>query len=293
MRYIERAAARVAYSTTGAGPAVLLVQGVGIVGEGWRPQIDGLAGHHQVIAFDNRGIGASTLGRGPLTIDALAADALAILDAEGIERCHVVGHSMGGLIAQAIALAQPARVASLTLMCTFPDGPSGARLTPSTLVASLRTRIGTRRMRRQAFLELVMPASLLRATDRDALAASLAPLFGRDLAEQPPIVMRQLRAMTRFDVRDRLGELAAVPTLVASAAEDRIAPPVRGRALTASIPGARYVEFSNAGHGLPIQYPHAVNLLLAEHFAGADALPNDPAGYWYAGARRCIVTARP
>jgi pimeloyl-ACP methyl ester carboxylesterase len=276
MPYIERAGARVSYSVTGTGPAVLLVQGVGIVGEGWRPQIAGLARDHRCIAFDNRGIGESTPGDAPLTVTAMAADALAILDAEGVERCHVVGHSMGGLIAQAFALDAPARVASLTLMCTFPDGPSGARLSPSSLLTSIRTRVGTRAMRRRAFVELVMPPSVLRETDRDALAARLAPLFGRDLAEQPPVVMRQLRAMARYvDAAPRLRELAAIPTLVMSAQHDRIAPPARGRALAAAIPGARYVEFADAGHGLPIHCPDAVNRLLAAHFAAA--LPNERA----------------
>ncbi len=220
-RFIERAGARIRYTRTGVGPGVLLVQGVGIVGEGWRPQLDALADRHTLIAFDNRGIGASTLGAGPLAVEAMAADALAILDAEGLERCHVVGHSMGGLIAQAIALAAPGRVASLALLCTFPDGPSGARLTPATLAVSLRTRIGTRAMRRRAFVETA-----------------------------------------------RLRELGALRTLVVSASEDRIAPPARGRALAAAIPGARYVELPAAGHGLPIQCAEAVNRLLADHFAG-------------------------
>jgi pimeloyl-ACP methyl ester carboxylesterase len=269
MPFIERDGARIHYTATGSGPAVLLVQGVGIVGEGWRPQIDGLARRHRCIAFDNRGIGASTLGTARLTVEAMAADALAILDAARVTRCHVVGHSMGGLIAQAIALDAPERVASLTLMCTFRDGPSGARLSPASLVSALRTRVGTRAMRRRAFVELVMPDAVLRATDRDALAARLAPLFGRDLADQPPIVMKQLRAMARFDESIKLARLGTIRTLVVSAAHDRIAPPRHGRALANAIPLARYVEYPDAGHGLPIHQADDVNGLLAEHFAAA------------------------
>src|SRR6185503_2192983 len=111
--------ARVSYSRTGTGEPVLLIQGVGAVGNAWRPQIDALASRYSVITIDNRGIGASTITEGAVTI----------VDAEGIGRCHVVGHSMGGLIAMQIALTSPRRVKSLALLCTFPDGRSGARLT--------------------------------------------------------------------------------------------------------------------------------------------------------------------
>jgi 3-oxoadipate enol-lactonase len=101
-----------------------------------------------------------------LSIEAMADDALEILDAECIDRCHVVGHSMGGLIAMQLALTSPRRVKSLSLLCPFPDGRSGARLTRDALLAGVRSRIGTRTMRRNAFMELV-----------------LAELFGRDRAD--------------------------------------------------------------------------------------------------------------
>ena len=120
------------------------------------------------------------------------------------------------------------------------------------LMTALRMRIGTRAMRRNAFLELIMPDRYLREIDRAALAARLAPLFGHDLAEQPSIVMKQLRAMSAYDAGARLAGLAKIPTLVVSAAEDRIALTASGRALAAAIPNARYLEIADAGHGLPI-----------------------------------------
>jgi 3-oxoadipate enol-lactonase len=122
-------------------------------------------------------------------------------------------------------------------------------------------------MRRRAFVALVMPDAVLRTTDRDTLAERLAPLFGRDLAEQPPIVMQQLRAMARYDATARLHALGDIRTLVVSATHDRIAPPRHGRALAAAIPDARYVEYPDAGHGLPIHHARAVNQLLADYFA--------------------------
>jgi 3-oxoadipate enol-lactonase len=102
--------ARVSYSRTGTGPPVLLIQGVGAIGDAWRPQINGLRDRFSLIAFDHRGLGASTMTAGTLSIEAMADDALAILDAEGVDRCHVVGHSMGALIAIQLALTCPRRV---------------------------------------------------------------------------------------------------------------------------------------------------------------------------------------
>jgi pimeloyl-ACP methyl ester carboxylesterase len=189
----------ISYARAGSGPPVLLVQGVGVVGNGWKPQVDGLSDRFTLLSFDNRGIGASPF-QGKPSIEAMAADALAIADAEGVERFHVAGAYLKGI-------------------------------------------------------------------DREQLAENLAPLFGRDLAEQPPIVMAQVRAMSRFDASARLAELSPIPTLVVSAAEDRIAKPEYGRALAAAIPGARYVEIPAAGHGVPIQLARNVNEILAEHWA--------------------------
>ena len=118
--------AEIHYTADGSGPAVLLVQGVGAIGRAWRPQIDALKASYTVIAFDNRGIGESTGGDGPLSIEAMAADALAVADASGASSFHLVGHSMGGIIAQQIAFAAPDRVRSLSLLCTFARGAQGA-----------------------------------------------------------------------------------------------------------------------------------------------------------------------
>jgi 3-oxoadipate enol-lactonase len=268
---ITRSGASIAYSRIGSGTAVLMIQGAGLVGNGWRPQVDALARRHTVITVDNRGIGGSSRGDGPLTIEVMADDALAVLQAEGIERFHLAGHSMGGLIAQQIALTVAERVISLSLLCTFLRGAQGARLTPSMLLTAVRMRVGPRQLRRNAFLELVMPAHYLRSADHAQLAETLRPLFGHDLADQPSIVMHQVRAMSRFDVSESLHTLGTIPTLVLSAVHDRIARPVFGRALSAAIPGSRYVEWPDAGHGVTIQCAGPINDLLAEHLNRADA----------------------
>jgi 3-oxoadipate enol-lactonase len=114
-----------------------------------------------------------------------------------------------------------------------------------------------------------MPARYLQETDRAALATRLEPLFGHDLADQPAIVMTQLRAMAKYDASSRLSALAHIPTLVVTASEDRIARCAYGKALAAAIPGARYVELSDAGHGVTIHRPDDINRLLVEHFSQA------------------------
>jgi pimeloyl-ACP methyl ester carboxylesterase len=255
----------VAYRSAGSGPAVLCIQGVGVAGDGWAPQVEALAQRYRVLTFDNRGVGTTPRGAGPLSIERMAADAAAILDAEGIDRCHVVGHSMGGLIALAVALGAPSRALSLSLLCTFADGAGPTRPTMRTIALGIPTRIGTRRMRRLAMQRMLFPDAYLRHVDRAALAERLNLLFGRDLGEAPPIVSEQLKVMGRYDATARLSTLAGVPTLVVSGRHDPIAPPAFGRAIAAGIPGARYVEYEDASHALPIQHADRINALLLGH----------------------------
>jgi pimeloyl-ACP methyl ester carboxylesterase len=265
MGQVQTAGARVAYKKEGQGPVVLLIQGVGVIGNGWLPQVQGLTDRFTLITFDNRGIGGSEISNGELSIEAMATDALAIMDQEQIASFHVAGHSMGGVIAQQVALSAPHRVKSLSFLCTFACGKQATRLTLSILWLGLRCRIGSRVARRNAFLEIIMPSNHLRTLNRVQLAEELAPLFGHDLADQPSIVMKQLRAMSKYDRRTDLARLKSIPTLVLSATEDKIALPEYGQELAACIPGARFVEIPDAGHGVPIQRAGQVNALLAEH----------------------------
>jgi pimeloyl-ACP methyl ester carboxylesterase len=241
------------------------------VGEGWRPQIDALKQRFQTLIFDNRGIGKSIPCTGPVSIEAMAEDARTLMEAAGWESAHLVGHSMGGVIAQQLAVDCPQRVRSLSLLCTFARGKDAARLTPWVLWMTLRTRIGTRRMRRRAFLEMICPPSALQIADTDALAARFAALIGRDLADQPPILMKQLMAMARHNAYSRLGELRGIPTLVVSADHDRIALPRYGQTLAGAIPGARFELLSDASHGVPIHIPARINDLLTHFLGSAEA----------------------
>ena len=271
MPVIATRQARVQYWKTGTGPAVILVQGAGVIGEGWRPQIDALQDRYTTIWIDNRGVGQSVTTSSALTIEDMAADVLAVADAERLTQFHLAGHSMGGLIAQQVALSAADRVSSLALLCTFLRGREATAVSWPMLVTALRSRIGTRRMRRHAFIEMVMPRHYLAAMDREALCAGVGSMFGRDLADQPPIVMQQLRAMGKFDVSSRLASLAHIPTLVLSAAQDLIARPRYGRALAAAMPGAAYIEVADGGHAVTIQCAGEVNARLIAHLDAASA----------------------
>ncbi len=259
------------YDVMGAGPPVVFIQGTGVHGGGWFPQTSAMHAAFACLAFDHRGMGASQPTGTRVTIAQLAQDTLALMDEQRWTSAHVVGHSMGGLVALEVALAARARVRSLSLLCTFARGRDATRMTPAMLWTGVRTRIGTRTQRRRAFLELVLPPQDRAVARADAIAEELAPLFGHDLADQPPIVLAQLRAMAAYDATPRLAALAGVPTLVVSAEHDRIAPPALGRALAAGVPGSVYHELAGAAHGMPIHRAAEVNALLQAHVSRVEA----------------------
>lgn len=264
---VEHRGCTFAWWMRGEGPPVLWIQGTGVHGDGWLPQVDALSDRYRCLWFDNRGMGKSQPPGVPLSVAQMAEDARVLLDAAGWESAHVVGHSLGGAVALELALLARERVRSLALLCTFSRGAVATKLTSHMLWLGLRSRIGTRRSRRKAFLEIILPPEELAGTDTEALAARLAALFGHDLADQPPIVMQQLRALAAWDATPRLPELAGLPTFILSAAHDPISRPAEaGRILAAGIPGARHVELPHASHGAPIQCASEVNALLDEHF---------------------------
>jgi pimeloyl-ACP methyl ester carboxylesterase len=267
---LEHRGGTLAYALAGDGPPAIFIQGVSVHGDGWRPQVEALSQRFCCLWFDNRGIGKSSPQPRGLSIESMADDALALIDAQGWESAHVIGHSMGGAIAQALALDRRERVRSLALLCTFARFRDAFTATRRLLPLSLRTRIGTARMRRWAFLEMVMPPQALRGRDRDALARELEPLFGHPLDTMPKAAMQQAAAIARFDSTPRLGELDGVPTLVVSAEHDPIAPPVLGQKLAAGIPGARFEQIRDASHGVTIHRGDAINALLSVHFERAE-----------------------
>jgi pimeloyl-ACP methyl ester carboxylesterase len=253
------------FDRRGAGLSVLWIQGVGVCGSGWKPQVDELSRDFDCVTFDNRGLGASPLA-GEVSIEQMAYDCLELMDSLGWSSAHLVGHSMGGVIAQQVALLAPRRTRSLSLLCTFSQGAEAARMNFRILLLGIRSRVGTRRMRRKAFLEMLFSPRMLAVKNADRLAAEMATLVGRDLADNPPIVMRQLKALASSDLSDQLSTLRTIPTLVASAEYDPIALPAYGKRLAELIPAARFAELDGLSHGAPIEDARRVNGLLRDHW---------------------------
>jgi pimeloyl-ACP methyl ester carboxylesterase len=268
---VETNGCKLHYKVEGTGEPAVFIQGVGVHGDGWLPQTQELKAKFRCVTFDNRGMGLSQPSGCALTVAQMAEDALTVMDSVGIDSAHLAGHSLGGAVALETALLARDRVRSLALLCTSARGSDATRPTPKMVWLGLRSRVGTRRMRSNAFLEIVMPPEYLSAHDRGALAKHLQPLFGHALCDTPDIVMPQLKALKEFNREQRLDQLIGIPTLVLSTAHDLIFPPNCGQRLASAIPGARYVEIANAAHGVTLQSPEVINHLLLEHFTSVHA----------------------
>lgn len=251
---VDRPGARIAVHTAGdGGPPVFLVQGTGVAGEGWRPQIDALAGDHRVAWFDGRGLGESTWNGARFDAQTLVDDALAALASLDWPPATVVGHSLGGVLALQLALDAPERVAGLGLWSTFLTGAAVVGMNPAKLWTSIRMNLGFAASRRRAALELVFPEAHLAGQDPDALFDRMSAMFGRPLHTATPIVWAQLRAIRALDPRPRLAELT-VPARVFTGAEDIVAPVAGNRALAEAL-GAPLTVIDGTGHALPVQRP--------------------------------------
>ena len=270
-RTLEYCGCLLAFDLVGSGQPVVFIHGTGVHGAAWRPQTDALSAEYTCLFFDNRGMARSQPRGVAITITQMAQDALALMDALAWTNAHVVGHSLGGIVAQELAIIAPHRAKSLSLLCTFSRGRDAMQMSAGMLWTGLRSRIGTRRQRRRAFLELMMPPAGLAKVDANAMAISLEPVFGHDLADQPPVVLAQMRAMGGYDATPRLNALRDIPTMVVAAELDRISPPHVGRAMAAAIPGATYHEIAGAAHGVPVQCAGTINNLLREHWRAVDA----------------------
>ena len=227
-----------------AGDPVMLIMGLGASSRLWFRLLPWLAREHRVIVFDNRGTGSSAPVRARLTMEALAQDAVTVLDAAGIERAHVVGASMGGMIAQHVALDHRDRVRSLVLACTTAGGRSGAPPWRLLASAALRPLLGPRRS-----FPLVAPSLYAAGTLREQGARVVEDLERRMADATSPLTLyAQLGAIALHDTRPRLTELGGTPTLVVHGLEDRLVPPARGRELAELIPGARLELIPACGH---------------------------------------------
>lgn len=242
---------RLDYEATGHGPAVLLVMGLGLPGAAWWRTVPVLAGSLRVITFDNRGSGRSDRPPGLYAIGDMAGDAVAVLDAEGVERAHVYGISMGGMIAQELALRHPGRVCALVLGATSPGG-AGATSPDGDTIRFLRRRPAMPAEEARWASVPYLYSARTRRDGGDRISEDLArrQVFRFDAAGYGA----QLAAAVAHDAGSRLGQIAA-PTLVVHGIEDRLVPPDNGRALAAAIPGADLRLFADAAHAYTTDEP--------------------------------------
>lgn len=266
MPFIELENTKINYERVGSGETILFIQGVGCIGNVWKPQIDVLQKNFDCIQFDNRGIGKSTGDTKNLTIEQMVGDTMGLLDALGIERAHIVGHSLGGVIAYELALKVPKRVLSLALLCTFHRGKDVLIPTFAVIKNGLLTNIGTLSMRRKAFARMVTSAQTIQEKGIESIVENLTQIFGRDLAILPPVAMKQFRALTRHDSSHRLHELANIPSLVIAGRHDSIGRPKLGEKLAKAIDAKDFIVFEDSSHALTIHMAERVNELLFAHF---------------------------
>lgn len=251
------------------GPRVLLVQGVGCVGEGWRPQIDDLARDHQVAWLDNRGIGGSVPFGGAVTVEEMARDCQRLLDHLGWQTAHLVGHSMGGLIVAQAGREFPQRVASLSLLSTLRRGRDAALPTLASLRITLRLLRGAEGARWLTVAELPFPRPFLATLSEEERLRLVQLIFCRDFLSRPRIVRQQIAALWRHRGGD-MAPLRNIPTLILTGALDIVVKSSFSDDLYAHLPHARLERFADAGHGLPLQHPARVNDLLRKHFTKAE-----------------------
>ena len=235
---------RIAWERHGRGAPLLLIHGLGYARWGWEPVVPGLAERFEVILFDNRGIGESDAPSGPYTAAELADDAVRVLDEAAIDRAHVLGTSLGGMVAQELALAHPERVRRLVLACTTPGGPKAHAMPQQTVAllaeaACLEPDVALRRFVENALAPETV-AGRPELVDR-IIAHRLAT------AQSPAAWAAQATAGATFDAYDRLGALDA-ETLVQHGGADVVVDPRNGELLVDLLPNARLDAFPAAGH---------------------------------------------
>jgi pimeloyl-ACP methyl ester carboxylesterase len=247
------------WETAGSGEPVLLVMGLGMPATGWWRTIPVLAKRFRVLAFDNRGSGRSGKPRGPYSLAQLVADALAVLDAAEEESAHVYGISLGGMIAQELALQAPARVRSLVLGATTAGGPD--HVLPDAETVAFLQRRGSMPPEEGVWASIPYmygPATLEHAAVRIAEDVEQRLRFIPDRDGY----LAQLAAAWQHDTTDRLDEIS-IRTLVLHGTADRIVPVANGRRLADLVPAARLHELDGAGHLYMTDAPAADELVVS------------------------------
>jgi 3-oxoadipate enol-lactonase len=257
---------RLHYEVEGQGPPLLFIAGLGQPAIAWDPElIRALARYYQVVTYDNRGTGLSDKPDDPYSISLFASDAVALLDTLSLSRAHAFGVSMGGMIAQELAVHYPQRVASLTLGCTTPGGKNAVAAPPDSL-KMLEGRAGmTPEEAGRAGWKLSFSDEFIRTHEPE-----LETHLQRTLSQITPrfAYERHFQATMTLRVFKQLKDIMA-PTLVVTGRDDILIPAANSEILGREIPGAEVVMFDNAGHGFFIsareQFVQVFQKFLARH----------------------------
>jgi len=238
-----------AWSEKGNGFPLLMISGFGTTKEIWEQQVIGrLAEKYRVIVFDNRGMGGSSAGEKEFTIGQFADDARGLMEALGIARFHLLGWSMGSLVAQELALSCPQMVEKLVLYASYADWsfpPSGE------VIEKLSDPSGTSEERGMRWVETLFPSGWLAKNGQ-----RVGEIFSRPLGEISggSLVLQQKAIENWEGTAERLGSLKA-PTLLLCGDEDVLVPPENSRKMSGLIPDALLEIVAGAGHGLMFQEP--------------------------------------
>jgi pimeloyl-ACP methyl ester carboxylesterase len=259
---IELDGRRLAWRTLGQGPPLLLVNGYAATAADWDPRLLSiLADSFELICPDNRGVGGSELGelRGLLTVDALAADLEVVLGALEIDRLPIVGWSLGGFVAQALATRVPRQVEALVLLSTDPGGTAAVPPDPD-VWERLTDHSGTPREQATRLISLLFPPPVAKKIERD-----FGDVVAAARADLSPIALRaQEVAMDVWHAADRPAAAADPPPVLAvCGGEDVVIPPQNGEALAERWPGCQVERFEGGGHAFMAQEPERLADLIA------------------------------
>ena len=268
MPTFEHADATLHYTLEGPldGPPVILLTGFAVGSGVWEYQIPALAQHYRVICLDNRGAGKTRAPTRPWSMKDMARDVVALMDHLDLPSAHIVGCSMGGMVAQEVALLAAHRLASLTLIATHSGRWIDRLLRPEAIANFLRSNLGKGAVKKRAVERLLFTAAYSKHGPRDRIDHAIA----RDFLVKPPLKDRlgQLAAILTHDTSRRLRTITA-PTLVVVAGQDGLLSPAGCAALADLIPGAKKVVVPDGGHGVIGQCADTVNAALLAHLGAA------------------------
>ena len=255
MSHAQVRGAQLYYETHGEGEPLILIPGFGVGMWIWFKQVNALAEHFRVIAFDHRDTGRSSRLFVPYSVAQLADDAVAVLDAAGERRAHVYGISLGSLVAQEVALRHSDRVRALVLGASSAGGWAAYKPPASSPAQTFLLRAGL--MGPEEAEWAAVPYTYAERTRRFRPERIAADLEHRLSSLPEPLgYMHQAAAVAAHDAYDRLNQVAA-PTLVVHGEEDIFIPPANALVLAEKIPGAELQMWPDAGHMYIIDEPRA------------------------------------